>query len=148
VRRILLILMAASALVACGSFMLIAPPTPPPKIADGMHLGLRFVTPVELGPGMISPEQARAAADAAEPPRVEQQPPFLGVYAAWKEVRGPIIPRPPTAGGDEEAVGVAEIEEVPVWVVVYGWPSGEVFEIALIDARSGQLIVEPPLTQP
>jgi hypothetical protein len=141
--------MTASALVACGSFMLIAPPTPPPQIADGfIRGGLRFVTPLELGPDMISPEQARAVAAAAEPPRVEQQPPFLGVYAAWAEVRGPIVPRLPTAAGDEQAVGVAEIEEVPVWVVVYGWSSGEVFEIALVDARSGQLIVEPPILRP
>jgi hypothetical protein len=149
VGRPVLALIATLALLGCGSFNLVAP-TPPPQIVDGfIQGGLRFVTPAELGPGTITREQALAAAGDG-PPRADRELPLLGVYAAWKEVQGPVIPRPPSAEGEagDPAVGVAHIEEVPVWVVVYGWSSGEVFEIALVDARSGRLVVDGPLIHP
>jgi hypothetical protein len=124
VRRLVLALVAACAVAGCGSFPLV-PPTPPPQIADGfIRGGLRFVTPAELGPGIITAEQALAVAGAG-PARADRELPLLGVYAGRMTVRG---------GREERAV----------WVVVYGWSTGEVFEVALVDARSGRLFVEPP----
>lgn len=151
VPRILFILITAWALVGCGSLTLVAP-EPPPELADNLiRSGLRLVTPAELGLGTITPEAAAAAAGPPGPPMDGEPPlPLLGVYAAWKEVAGRVVPRQPAAGAgdDDPAVGVARIEEVPVWVVVYGWSSGNVFEIALVDARSGQLVVEQPPFRP
>jgi hypothetical protein len=151
VRRLVLSLIAACALVGCGSFTLVAP-EPPPQLADNFsRSGLRVVAPAELGPGTITPEAAAAAAGPPGPAQEgEAALPLLGVYAAWKELGGSVVPRQAGegAGPDDPVVGVAAIEEVPVWVIVYGWSSGNVFEIALVDARTGRLVVDVPPIRP